>query len=475
MQGKDAAERLLEDIRPWLGAYKRVDVSFCARRCDDGNHIVVARVNLRVAEDEAFALEQPFLQTDRLLFTRSILPITADRLETVVRDVVNEGRLPHPVELRLSKEQEELHRTYYRYRHPMLPPGARVPTVVVTTDGRSVLLPIGELEDFDWELRAATPPYTGMGEALEEFDLPKLQQSDDYCQLVLTAESPAIIAPSSEIRDGILHLSCAVSNEIDKSSVRIGLRLFSPAAPDSLPHVARKALENIEWKAEPLSSACDTLQAEIPVQEARIAHVLLSYCHVSLHDFYVVDTHRSLNFRYTLHAAFDKNLEILTRLSEPTQSAEENFEHGIALILNLLGFSTALHGQVHRLRDMGVDIVATTPVGKIILVECTSGLPNHKSKLSKLCRRVSEARQELTAHGIQLPVLPLLVTALPKDAIESEIEDMERLGVAYASREDIHEALNRAKFHVNPDQLFDEVYRNVAAAARRRAEINDGQ
>lgn len=468
MQDAETAELFLNDIQGWASAYRSTVVSFCAVRRPDGDRVVVAQMDLRVAEDEAFGIEPAVLQTERLFFARAVLPIEKGTLEQLVRTAIGEGKLPGAAGVGLAQGQSDYRRTFYRYRHPMLPAGARVPTVVVLSGGRSAILPFNEIEDLDWELKAANPPFLAMSEALDAFGLPRLQNSDDYCQLVVAAESPIIVVPTSEIREGVLYLSCLASKAIDPPSIRIGLRLFSPVRPESMPQLTRKASDQLEWRTEPFSGARNSLRAEIPIADARIAHVFVSYRGVALHDTFVVDAQRSLNFRCTLHEAFDKNLDILRRLLEPTQSAEENFEHGIALLLNLLGFSTALHGQAYRLRDAGVDIVATTPTGKIALVECTVALPNHKSKLSNLCRRVSEATQELSAHGIQLPILPVLVTALPKAAIESEIENMERLGVAFATREDILDALNRIRFHVNPDQVYDEVQKSVAAAKARR-------
>jgi hypothetical protein len=468
MQSTGAAERFLNDIQGWAGAYRRAVISFLAVRQPAGSHVVAAQMDLRTAEDEAYGIEPAVLETSRLLFTRAILPINERGLASLIREAIDEGKLPAQLDGRLAGSNSNLRKTFYRYHHPQLPAGARVPTVVVTSDDRAAILPFSEFDDHDWELRAADPPFLGLSEAMDAFGLPRLQSSDNYCQLVVAAESPAIVDATSEIRDGVLRLSCLASRAIDIAEIRIGLRLFSPVRPESLPRLTRKTLDRLEWRAERWSEARNRLSAEIPIEDARIAQIFLSYRGMALHDLFVMDAHRSLNFRYTIHGAFDKNLDNLRRLMEPAQSAEENFEHGIALVLNLLGFSTALHGQAYRLKDAGVDIVATTPAGKIAFVECTTALPNHKSKLSNLCRRVSQATQELAVHGIQSAILPVIVTALPKAVIESEIENMERLGVAYATRESILDALNRVRFHVNPEQLFNDIQTNVAEAKARR-------
>ena len=96
-------------------------------------------------------------------------------------------------------------------------------------------------------------------------------------------------------------------------------------------------------------------------------------------------------------------------------TAASDFETAVSWLLWALGFSVALFGTHSKTRD-AFDVVATTPRGDFLVVECTLGLLRAEGKLSKLAARTANVRDSLAASNMKhLRVLPVIMTSLRVD------------------------------------------------------------
>ena len=106
--------------------------------------------------------------------------------------------------------------------------------------------------------------------------------------------------------------------------------------------------------------------------------------------------------------------------------------------------------------ESGPDIVATTNNGDVVLVECTINQINKDGKLGKLVDRAEVIRSHLdnSAYG-HLRVLPVIVTARPKDAVgQFDVDAARSQGVLIITKENLMDAIERSVVSQDPDKLF---------------------
>ena len=114
------------------------------------------------------------------------------------------------------------------------------------------------------------------------------------------------------------------------------------------------------------------------------------------------------------------------------------------------------------------DIIATTPLGNFVVVECTTGLLRQDHKLANLYDRVQALRQRLaTSQLSSTSVLPAIVTSKPRAHVSPDIEQAERDGILVVTQETIISAIDRTLVLPNTDQLFQEAIQSVQAAQSR--------
>jgi hypothetical protein len=466
----NATASFLKAIAPWEQVYRNLSIAYFAIKGRDRQQAISAQISLRSADPDDYGFGVGRFETEHFIFERFTFAVSQGQLQASLTKALSAGEIPGRPETSLVSSNGAFRSNFYPYHLPGQPMGSRQPAVVMRGNDRSSFLnPLGDRADFDWALKAASPPYATLDDVMDAFGLARLQNIDEWTQLVVVAETPAIIDfASSKFEDGEINVCCLTSSALDRSRLSLGLKYFSQSKGEGFPSVIRTHTNAAHWDVVRQSELRERITAKIPAGGARIAHVFLSYDGIALHEAFVQDLAKSVNLRRALHLALDKDGLIVEELLLKTgQSFQENFDHGVALLLNMLGFATALHGQAWKLKDQSVDVVALTPSGDVLLVECTTGLPNHNNKVSNLVRRLAEVRDLLERQGTGARILPVLATALPKAQAQNDIELLRRSGVALLAREDLAEALNRTQFHADPQAFYDQLSRSVEAGVLR--------
>lgn len=132
-----------------------------------------------------------------------------------------------------------------------------------------------------------------------------------------------------------------------------------------------------------------------------------------------------------------------------------------------LGFAPVSFGMNSKTRD-AFDILAVSPRGDFLVVECTLGLLRAENKLSKLSAREASLRKMLSASGLQqIHVLPVIVTAMTRDEIKADLSAAAETGVLVMTREDLEAVFQgeRLRF-ANADQLFEQALQKLAESQR---------
>jgi hypothetical protein len=133
----------------------------------------------------------------------------------------------------------------------------------------------------------------------------------------------------------------------------------------------------------------------------------------------------------------------------------DEFEASVANLLWILGFSVMHLGDIDRTTN-AADILAATPNGNILVVECTVGLPK-SDKVGVLDARVKAVRQNLAASGNgHLRVLAVLVTARPLEEVKSRREEMLKDGVLLLTRDDFKPSVDRTMLYPDADRVFEQ-------------------
>ncbi len=245
---------------------------------------------------------------------------------------------------------------------------------------------------------------------------------------------------------------------LDPSRCRLGYRVLSNRRV-----VARGSIlgDRLQWTDD---GAWRRGVGGVDFPQAAVLQCFASYGECAQHHYWIADPRTFQNpMRMTLQVA-DSELEVLRDyLFEEKRQRKESrdFETGVALLAWMLGFSSAHLGSTPRLSD-APDIVGTTPKGDMLIIECTTGLLKAENKLSKLIERARAIRSNLDASGNgHVRVLPVIVSALERGAVDAERRLAIDSGVGVATRETLQEMLLRTIGVADSQLLFDEIWNSL--------------
>jgi hypothetical protein len=148
---------------------------------------------------------------------------------------------------------------------------------------------------------------------------------------------------------------------------------------------------------------------DLPTSDAHSCRVL--YAGAVQDQRLLFDPSSSPNIRRMLLSIVDPDLKRLRGLLlRPADKQRKDFEAGVALLFQMLGFAPAHIGAMSGLTDEP-DIFVSSPTGDVLLVECTTGVPDDR-KLSLLVSRSIPIREIVErAQGVsKSDVIAILVT-----------------------------------------------------------------
>jgi hypothetical protein len=206
--------------------------------------------------------------------------------------------------------------------------------------------------------------------------------------------------------------------------------------------------------------------ASFNVSGAAALQCFCSYGGKFQHLFWFADPSTAQNTKRVAYEIIDpklSNLRQYIKKDDFKSKDARDVEAYVSWLLWMLGFSAAHFGNVANSQD-AVDIVATTPVGHFVLVECTTGLLKPDNKIPKLLQRAQllRARLEASASG-HLKVLAAMVTTKGRDEIAAELEQAERHGILVLTREDLEKACDDTLILQDADQLFNRAIEAIEA------------
>jgi len=324
--------------------------------------------------------------------------------------------------------------------------------------------------DTDWTLKSSDTPYDSINELFNEYGLGGNININTTLEIV--ARNIIEIWANSSIEGEDAKLGVWLTKNVDKNLAKIGYRVLSNGQVMSRSFIPPSELT---WKEEE-HAFVGTKMIKIP--SGAILQCIASYNNTTHHVAWRADPKNFQNSRSAAHNLVDPNQSIIKSSLFPDLNAKvknaDDFEYGVNWLLWALGFSPNIYGTHAKTRN-GLDIIATTPSGNFLVVECTLGILKAENKLAKLSARANQLRQSLDNSNLKnLKILPVIVTALPREQIEVDIPAAEENGVLVIAKQDIEVLFNMFLWFPNPENLYSKAIAKTDELKASRKSVNGG-
>ena len=423
---KDKIEAFFSTIEPRVTGYSYIDLSYFAVRKGDDNLLLQARLFLRTAPS---TIPELHVETDNMvaghisnLLKNITLKAFVDRLIQDCSIETPHGKFIFPLE-----GDGKLSTSFDPFHQEGITGGNRL-SVLSITGGRGYTYV--EHTKFDWELKSASEPFDTIEELLTILVLGgKLSNT---ATLEIVAYEVAAINFQSIVNGVEAKPSIYLANSLDTRKCKIGYRVFMHGKV-----VDRGSIQGSDliWIEKENFQQGEGLVA---IPQGAVLHCIASYGGYAQHQGWIADPTNYQNSRRVSLESFDDQAEILREYlfdEQKTRKYARDFEFGVAWLMWILGFSVTQIGGTARTSD-APDILATSPKGNILVVECTVGLLKAEHKLAILVDRTEAVRKRLIASGNgHLKILPIIVTAKTKEEVKADLDQARNLGVIVVTQE----------------------------------------
>ncbi len=317
-------------------------------------------------------------------------------------------------------------------------------------------------QDFEWQLRAMTPPFFDFADLLVQFGFPAEHTRVDGASIALIAQAPiGIEQKTTRLDKGRATVHLTASERVPLDRVSLSLRAYYGPSKFERGVVPSDAISWSRTDEKMLGGV-----VEVDVGDVPSAQFFLTLNNRAVQAWWVFDPVRVVNPAYARHIAFDPDLSLLRWLLFDLKRDSRQLEDGVAMLLAMFGFSVNQYGRGPKTSD-GPDILAVTGQGNIAVVECTVGMPDQGGQYAQVLRRTQRLRASLNGSGWSLlQVLPVVVTALPENEIASHRPEAKDKGIVVAAKEQLETGLERVRFGVDAEQLFLEAFRSLETQGR---------
>jgi hypothetical protein len=461
-------DEFFKAIEPWGSAYTAARLTFLAVKLDGYLVVVAARMHLASsfrapAKDwfEAGDLVAGHLDLvgENLAAGQTVANGASTFAQTVEKIASPDGfAMPHRGKLVLRPEDNQsitvgmpdlLHAEG-------LSVGDRIAVLTMSGLSREMLIPQPQT---DWMLKAAEIPFDSVGELCIEYGLGAGYVRQSMFEVV--AHTGVQVWLSSSVKDGKADLGLWLPPGLDRSQSRLGYRVIDKGAV-----VSRSSVEGgkLEW-GERSGDIVGHFPLDVP--RGAVVQCIASYAGQAHHVRWFGDPQTFQNARAAVLYNVDQTGNLLREYLFPGLPAKgraaDDFESAVAWTLWGLGFAPVSFGMNAKTRDT-FDILAVSPKGDFLVVECTTGLLRAESKLSKLSARDAALRKMLSTSGLQhVRVLPVIVTAMTRDEVKADLGAAAETGVLVLTKEDLEAVLNDGRLRfANADQLFEQALEKLA-------------
>ncbi len=442
-------------ISGWRAAYRVARLHVLGVRTGDALELMAARIVLDIGDDTAC---KSAFHAGRVEAHQVLLNQEETDMQGVARALASaEGfhvagigciKLP-------STEQVGIYVAPPTLLHPEgLSAGSRLAVLSIGGGHIADVLPQPES---DWQLKAADSPYESVQELAIDYNLGALR--GDRALLEVVARTAIQVLAESAVAGSRASVGLWMAGSLERTKAKLGFRVVHQGQV-----VQRGAIlgKDLAWSDRDLA-VVGTGDIEVPA--GSVVQCIASYAGEAHHIQWRADPATFLNPRAAILSLVDPSSSVMQAYLHPDVpprgKAADDFEAAIAWLLWALGFSVASFGTHPKTRDT-FDVIATTPRGDFLVVECTLGLLRAEGKLSKLNARTVNVRDSLAASNMKhLRVLPVIVTAMTREQVEADAGPAADLGVLVVTREGLDEVQNELIRFPDADSLFERGLRAV--------------
>jgi hypothetical protein len=447
INNREAISQFFAEIAPFESAYKRAAVSFLAEKGEYG--LTVVKLLIQLAPLELKTVKTP-------LETRSIVAgrfeVTGTTSDFVQRLIVR-GVVETPFGLLRFNELGTQTATLKAFDERGLATYSRLTSLSIAGGHPDVIRqPV-----LDWELRAHSIPYSDVADVASEYGFGDVPTAGSLVQVEAMAIS--MIDAKSPFSGPLASPSIRVAGDIDRSKLRLGIKtIFNGVTVD------RTLVEGprMEWTPAPDVPNVYVGRVEMSVQDGSLLHCYVSYGGAAMHSYFLRDTTVAPNPLRAIIEAFDPQLRKTIEAASTvdirghSNATAPNLEHSVSTMLWMLGFSVHSIGS-GALTNNAVDLVARSPAGHFLLIECTVGMLK-RDKTANLMVRTELVRRTLARTWDSLArVIPVLVTSLKYAEVGHDAKEAERAGIRVFTGDDFARLIEATNFPPNPDSLFAEL------------------
>jgi len=379
-------EEFFEAIDPILTGYKYINFSYIALKNGDGFDLVQGRLQLQGVQS---TIKLDSFKSKNIRAGAFNLAETNLNPRSFV-DVLLSGKLQTPHgELLFKVEENRDYSSYCDLHHRdglvsqrrqlyMCINGARRPRI----DSISL----------DWEVKATSTPFFNFQELCDEFSVgtPK----GDSGSVEIIAFNLAAVSSASAISGAKAKLVIDLAEGLKRHASAIGYRVLRNKI------LTRGILNGSDLKWENVENV-QRGTSEIEVPPGAMVDCVASYDGIAHSHYWLIDPQTAQNPFRAVHNAFDNNLEVLQALIGKAQMKGANardLEVAVAWLLWILGFSATHIGGTPKTSD-APDLIAATPQGNLLVIECTTGILKEDNKMAHLVERTEKIRQSRAAVG----------------------------------------------------------------------------
>lgn len=453
--------RFFESISLWEHLYERKAICFLGVKTGTNYTIVQAKV---IATRGWKPSPSPLgiYRTDSVIVGQLDLSDLRLSLRQLVGEI-SDGRLSLPGEVLNFPREEQGRVSAFFVEHQLdaAVSGKRLSTLMLGGKQQHNLVKKIEL---DWHLKGQQTPYESLDELARAYGIGDINLG--FANIELVAANLCEVDFSAHVDEAIAFPGIILPNAIDRAKFSIGYCVLSAGV-----FVERRSFsgDQLTWREEERYWV-GSKKIDIPVGAA--VQCFASYEGVAQFQGWIGDPKSVPNLKRVVYDEIDSDLEVLKDfLFEEKKPRKESrdFEQGVAWLFWLLGFSI-VHPAHKRLED-NADLIAATPKGNLLVIECTTGLLSKEGKLQSLLQRVASLRKRLSSAGFNaIEVLPVGVLSKPRDEIAGDIAEASKLGVLVLSTEDLRNGLIQSFVPGDADRYF----AHAVADLRRLSEEPSG-
>lgn len=292
-------------------------------------------------------------------------------------------------------------------------------------------------------LRIEDTPFDGVGDLAMWLDLPNPSAQDFSPTIDLRVRPPIdCFVQETFLKEDKLSLTVGSHPALDVSEIRIAVRAVPGHGLSSRQQIAN----SLQWSQ--LNSAINVGKADIKLENAEAALIILSFAGKTIRRQWFSDPVRARNSRTFASRHFDFELrQVRKSLLEGTDSAK--FELAVSSLLFMLGFASA-----PQLETDAPDIIATTPGGQLILIECTLRTADFTMKVGKLVDRRNSLQEQFDREKHFARVHAVLICRMRREQIVYDENNLKRLGIRLVTLTELESALQKINNPDDPDSYF---------------------